>query len=159
MYRLLLFPLLPYVTRWIAAQERRILAEGTPLSERSLADARRIGVLHPERVRLLSVPQVPQPGGAFIAFLGRCVGMPSENTAGLTARYGIFIRANQWGDRRLLAHELAHTAQYERLGGLRPFLRQYLMECLTTGYGGAPLELEAIEAEAIVCSNPRTPLP
>jgi hypothetical protein len=98
------------------------------------------------------VPRVPQPGGAFIALLARCVGMPTNDTAGLTARYGIFIRADGWRDRGLIAHELAHTAQYERLGGLRPFLRQYLTECLTAGYHGAPLELEAIEAAAGVCS-------
>jgi hypothetical protein len=152
--RLLLVPLLlGYVTRWIAAQERRILAEGSPLTERGLSDARRIGVLHPERVRLLRVAKVPQPGGALIALLARCVDMPSDDTAGLTACYGIFIRANEWGDRGLVAHELAHTAQYERLGGVRPFLRQYLTECLTTGYHGASLELEAIEAAATVCSS------
>jgi hypothetical protein len=37
-----------------------------------------------------------------------------------------------------------HTAQYERLGGIEPFLRQYLRECLTIGYPEAPLEQEAI---------------
>jgi hypothetical protein len=152
MRRLLVPLLLGYVTRWIEAQERRILAEGSPLTERGLADARRIGVLQPERVRLLRVTHVPQPGGAFIAFLARCVGMPGDDTSGLTARYGIFIRSNEWGDRGLIAHELAHTAQYERLGGVRPFLRQYLTECLTAGYHGASLELEAIEAAADVCS-------
>jgi hypothetical protein len=151
MRHLLVPPLLPYVARWIEAQERLILAEGLPLSERGLADARRIGVLHPERVRLLSVPQVPQPGGWFIAMLARWVGMPGDQTAGLTARYGIFIRAHDWGDRGLIAHELAHTAQYERLGGVRPFLRQYLTECLTAGYHGASLEHEAIEAAATIC--------
>lgn len=147
--RRLLVPLfLGYVTRWIEAQERRILAEGTPLPERTLEDARRIGVREPERVRLLRVVKVPHPGGAFLDVLARCVGMPSDTTAGLTARYGIFICASQWGDRRLVAHELAHTAQYERLGGIRPFLRQYLTECLTVGYDRAALELEAIEASA-----------
>ena len=46
-------------------------------------------------------------------------------TCGLTLRYGIFIRSDCWGDRNLVAHELAHTAQYERLGGIEPFLRKY----------------------------------
>jgi hypothetical protein len=152
MRRLLVFLLLPYVTRWIAAQERRILTEGTALDAGATEDARRIGVANPERVRLLRVPAVPLPGGALIAALGRWVGIPGGDTAGLTARYGIFIRTDVWGDRHLVAHELAHTAQFERLGGVRPFLRQYLLECLTTGYAGAAMELEAIAAAAMVTS-------
>lgn len=148
MYRVLVFLLLPYVTRWIVAQERRIVRDGVPLDAGGLADARRIGVAHPERVRLLRVPTVPLPAGALITTLGRWVGMPGGNTAGLTAHYGIFIRADLWGDRHLIAHELTHTAQYERLGGARAFLRQYLLECLTAGYAAAPMELEAVAAAA-----------
>jgi hypothetical protein len=37
--------------------------------------------------------------------------------------------------------------QYERLGGIAPFLRQYIFECLTLGSRAAPMEQEAI-AEA-----------
>ena len=40
----------------------------------------------------------------------------------MTLRYGIFIQTDHWGDRRLLLHELAHVAQYERFGGFRRFL-------------------------------------
>ncbi|MGB8168046.1 MAG: hypothetical protein WCF18_11180 [Chthoniobacteraceae bacterium] len=148
MRRLLVPVLLPYVTRWIAARERQILIEGTPLGEPSAADARAIGVANPDRVRLLRVPQVPLPAGRLINLAERLAGGPWDHTAGLTARYGIFIREAYWGDRRLIAHELAHTAQYERLGGIAPFLRVYLTECLTSGYAGAALELEAIAAAA-----------
>lgn len=63
---------------------------------------------------------------------------------GLTLRYGIFVRADCREDRDLLLHELVHTAQYERLGGIVAFLRKYLFECTTAGYGAAPLEEEAI---------------
>src|SRR5687768_11677325 len=114
MFRRSLIPfLLPYVTRWITAQERQILAQGVPLDSSSLADARRIGVSHPERVRLLHVPQILLPGGPLIAWFGQVSGASWKHTAGLTARYGIFIRADYQGDRHLIAHELAHTAQYE----------------------------------------------
>lgn len=148
MRRLLVPVLLPYVIRWIEARDRQILAEGTPLSEQSAADARAIGVANPERIRLLRVPKVPLPAGRLINLAERLAGGPWDHTAGLTARYGIFIREPYWGDRRLIAHELAHTAQYERLGGIAPFLRAYLTECLTSGYAGAALELEAIAAAA-----------
>jgi hypothetical protein len=58
------------------------------------------------------------------------------------------VRSDFRGDRRLVIHELAHTRQYERLGGIRPFLREYLYECLVTpGYPFGPLEQEAIEVE------------
>jgi hypothetical protein len=63
---------------------------------------------------------------------------------GLTVRYGIFVRADCRQDRDLLLHELVHTAQYERLGGIVSFLRKYLFECATAGYRTAPMEQEAI---------------
>lgn len=150
--RLLVPVVLPYICHWIATQERRILTVGTALNDRSLADACTIGVGNPERVRLLRVPAVPLPGGPMVTFIGRWIGAPWLHTAGLTAQYGIFIHEAYWGDRRLIAHELAHTAQYETLGGLRPFLRRYVHECLTVGYSASPLEFEAIEAAARVCS-------
>ena len=150
MHHLLVPVLLPYVTRWIEARERQILAEGTPLSERSAADARAVGVADPQRVRLLRVPKIPLPAGPLIDLAERLSGGPWKHTAGLTARYGIFIREAYWDDRHLIAHELAHTAQYERLGGTAPFLRVYLTECLTSGYSAAALELEAIAAAAAI---------
>lgn len=151
MRRLLIPVVLPYVCHWIAKQERRILATGVALDARGLADACAIGVGNPARVRLLRIPTVPLPGGPMVSFVGKWIGAPWEHTAGLTAQYGIFIHAVCWGDRRLIAHELTHTAQYERLGGVRPFLRRYLHECLTVGYSASPLEFEAIEAATRVC--------
>jgi len=148
MRRLLVPVLLPYVARWIEAREHHILVEGTALSEQSTVDALAIGVTNPLRVRLLRVPNVPLPASPLISLAERLGGGPWKNTAGLTARYGIFIREDYWDDRRLIAHELAHTAQYERLGGITPFLRVYLTECLGSGYSGAALELEAVAAAA-----------
>src|ERR1017187_6058169 len=43
----------------------------------------------------------------------------SPSTGGMTLRYGIFIRTDCWGQRPIIAHELVHTSQYERLGGSR----------------------------------------
>jgi hypothetical protein len=79
------------------------------------------------------------------------VGLISPQTIGLTLRYGIFIRSDCWGDRRLVVHELAHVAQYERFGGFRPFLEQYLQECIDPGYPFGPLEQEAKRAEKEIC--------
>ncbi|MEP6956338.1 MAG: hypothetical protein ABI883_05885, partial [Chthoniobacterales bacterium] len=70
--------------------------------------------------------------------------------------YGIYLRADHSGNRALLMHELVHTVQYERLGGVRPFLAQYLRECLTVGYPLGDLETEAarVAAEAVVDADP-----
>ena len=149
--RLLLPVMLPVGCAWIARQERRILAEGVPLSPTQLADARALGVVEPERVRLLCLPRIPLPRHRFVRWLGARTGTLSTETVGLSARYGIFLRMPFHHDRRLLAHELTHTRQYERLGGIRPFLRRYLHECLTVGYYEAPMEWEAIEAADAVC--------
>ena len=48
-----------------------------------------------------------------------------------------------------MAHELVHTTQYERLGGIEAFLRPYLLECLSApGYPHGPMEQEAITTAA-----------
>ncbi len=139
---MLLPVILPIACAWVDRQERRILRQGVPLTVSQLADARALGIVHAERIRVLCVPTVPLPGGPFVSLVSRLMGMLTD-TAGLSARYGIFIRAPFYGDRRLLLHELTHTQQYERLGGIRPFLHQYLRECLTIGYACAPMECEA----------------
>jgi len=69
----------------------------------------------------------------------------------MTLRYGIFIRSDCWGDRRLVVHELAHTAQYERLGGIGAFLKAFLKECLTVGHASSPLEREAVTRAKEIC--------
>ena len=126
--------LLPLAAKWAAAVEKRILREGVPLSEQGLADARAVGVREPERVRLLALPCVPVPTDLTLKTAVAAIQFLTPATRGLALRYGIFVRSDCWGERRLVAHELVHTAQYERLGGIRPFLRQYLTECLTIGY-------------------------
>ena len=136
--------LLPLAVQWAVAVEKRILREGVPLSEREMADARAIGVRAPDRVRLLALSRVPLPGDLTLKAAAAAIQFLTPDTRGLALRYGIFVRSDCWGERGLIAHELVHTAQYERLGGIRPFLRKYLVECLTIGYPAAPLEQEAI---------------
>ena len=136
--------LLPLACAWAEEQERVILREGVPLSSAQLVDAATVGVARPEAVRLLSVPRVPLPDHPLLRTAAEATQLISPGTAGLTLRHGIFIRADCWGQRRLVFHELVHTLQYERLGGFRPFLEQYLHECLTIGYPAAPMEQEAV---------------
>lgn len=138
--------LVPLAARWAEKLEARILREGVPLSEEETADACALGVRAPERVRLLCLASVPTPDDLTLRRAAAAVEFLTPATRGLALRYGIFIRADCWRERGLIAHELAHTGQYERLGGIEPFLRQYLGECLIIGYPAAPMEQAAIAA-------------
>ena len=140
--------LLPLACAWAEEQERHILREGVPLSSAQLIDAATVGVAHPEAVRLLSVPRIPLPEHPMLRAAADATQLISPGTEGLTLRYGIFIRADCWGLRPLVFHELVHTLQYERLGGFYQFLQQYLRECLTIGYPAAPMEQEAVTTTA-----------
>ncbi|MDF2439276.1 MAG: hypothetical protein JWN98_260 [Abditibacteriota bacterium] len=137
--------LLPLAVAWACQREREVLAAGVPLDEREMRDATAIGVLLPERVRLLRVARIPMPEDDVLGEAARLAGFASPLTAGLTLRYGILIRNDFWRDRALIAHEMTHTHQYERLGGFEPFLRRYLSECLSVGYHNSPLEREAVQ--------------
>lgn len=138
--------LIPLAARWAEALERRILREGIPLNDEELADARQLGVQDPARVRLLCLASAPAPDDFALRSAAAAVQFLTPATRGLALRYGIFVRADCWRERGLIAHELAHTAQYERLGGIEPFLQLYLAEYLTVGYPAGPMEQEAIAA-------------
>lgn len=144
--------LLPLAAQWAAIQERRVLCEGVPLSKIELADAKAIGVRDPERVRLLRVDAVPVPGHPMLRAAAASINFITAAPRGLALDCGIFVRADHWRDRALIAHELVHTAQYQRLGGILPFLQTYIVQCATIGYQNAPLELEAIATSARICA-------
>lgn len=137
---------IPWAARWAIALEKRILRDGVPLTDEEQAFARTLGVRHPERVRLLRFEHVPRPFDLRLQATIAALRILTPATRGLALRYGLLVRRDCWRDRSLIIHELVHTAQYERLGGVEPFLRQYLGECLMMGYLKAPLEQEAIFA-------------
>ena len=143
--------LLPLACAWAEEQEGIILRDGALLSPAQIADAKTIGVVHPERVRLLRVPSIPMPVHPVLRAAADATKLISPDTAGLTLRYGIFIRSDYWSARPLVFHELVHTSQYERLGGFQQFLQQYLYECITIGYPAAPMEQEAVTTTARLC--------
>lgn len=134
----------PATARWAQDQERRILAEGVPLAAEGLAFARELEIENPEGIRVLEVNPVPMPlPRPLIALAGRW-GLPVFEPAGMALGRGIYLLE---GHPRVLNHELVHVAQYQRLGGISPFMERYLLECLLHGYAAAPLEVEAREKE------------
>ena len=145
--------LLPLAVTWATEQEEEIVRDGVSLSAEEIADAHAIGVKEPNRVRLLRIETIPRPLQPQLSAACDVIDFLTPATRGLTLGYGIFIRSDYWRDRLLVVHELAHVAQYERLGGILPFLRRYLYECLTVGYSAASLEQEAIATAARVCRD------
>ncbi len=141
--RVLAAVLAPPAASWVRRQERRGLAAGVPLTESEREDARALGVREPDRVRVVVVERMPVPNGLGVRRLARWAGVLVPEAAGLCLGHAVFVWTPFRGRRGLLAHELVHVAQYERLGGAGPFLRRYFEECLTVGYAAAPMEEEA----------------
>jgi hypothetical protein len=134
----------PYGTRWATRQEATILRDGRPLSEWETMWAMDVGVKKPESVRILPVPRIPTPG----SWVTRAFRIFSEGPTGMAVNYGIYLEASQATNPSLLVHELTHVAQFERLGGIEAFLREYLTQCVRDGYWEADLEQEARNAAA-----------
>jgi hypothetical protein len=143
--------ILPLASEWAEAKERVVLKNGDPLSNSQIEDAKRVGVIHPERVRIFKVPQIPFPKHPVLKSAVETTQFITPSTVGLTLRYGIFIHSDFSDDRCLIVHELVHTSQYEKLGGFLPFLRKYLLQLINIGYPDAPLEQEAIKTAEKIC--------
>lgn len=120
--------LLPLAYQWAKAQEDYVFAHGTPLSPQHMADASLAGVQDCERIRMLVVDRIPLPEGGELAGAARRVQIITEDTRCVGFGHAIIIRAEAWGDRELLLHNLVHIAQCERSGGLEQWVRQYLVD-------------------------------
>ncbi len=130
----------PLAVKWASEQEGIIVQTGSTLTETGKQIARAVGVRFPESVRVVLVERIPEPDDPKLFQLAKMVEMISSSTAGITFGYGIYIRRNCAGDLELMAHELTHVGQYERLGGALPFMLQYCRELATVGYKNSPLE-------------------
>jgi hypothetical protein len=143
--------ILPLAVQWAEAKENVILEYGKVLSSQYMEDAKSIGVNNPERVRIYEVPQIPIPKHPILRAAAEATQLISPATIGLSLRYGIFIHNNFSKNRYTIVHELVHTMQCEKLGGFRPFLKNYLWECIEIGYPEAPLEQEAVRIAREIC--------
>jgi hypothetical protein len=120
--------LLPLAYEWARQQEQFILATGASLGPQHVADARRVGVQDCDRVRVLVVDRIPLPKDKKLADAARHAQIITDASQGVALGHGIVIRADCWGDRELLVHQLVHVAQCERNGGLKQWVEQYLRD-------------------------------
>ena len=149
--------LVPLAVAWAREHEQIILSRGLPLSAPELFEARRAGVREPHQVRILAVETIPFPSHPLLQAACRASNSVPVSPRGLTLNYGIYVRSDCWGNRPLVVHELVHTAQYERLGGIEPFLRAYLGQLVTVGYTQSVMEREACSAMNQFCPGMTIP--
>lgn len=153
---LALSPIAILIAWWGRRREVDVLRNGTALDTEQCALALAVGVAQPWKIRVMQVRRVPMPLPGALRSFAEARGWLSPHIAGMTHGYGIVLRSDCSRDRRLLAHEFAHVAQYERHGQHVGFLRRYVRECVWPGYPHGPLELEACRAEALaVPTQPR----
>lgn len=135
-----------WISRWALHHESLILDAGRALTERELEWARTLGIQKPAQVRIHVVDRVPVP------FWNRWVptrwiekyALKVGDIAGMTLGYGIYVREGEESP-LLVAHELVHVQQYERLGGFQGFMAAYLLDCFHHGYQRSHLEAEAVQ--------------
>lgn len=131
-------------TAWAKAQCDAALESGLPLGADGIKIAHQVGVKAPERVRIQWVTRLPAPTDPVFQPLLEATQI--ADMAGLTLGYAIFL-VKEHTDAKLIAHELRHVHQYERLGGIDGFMPIYLAQVAEVGYFNAPLEQDARQYE------------
>lgn len=134
--------LLPQAIAWAQAQADEALAVGVPLGLEALENARRVGVLAPERVRVKVVDALPLPEDPVLRAAALQAGLLGLGMIGLTLGYAIFICKGHLR-LRFLSHECRHVQQYESHGGIAAFLPVYLAEVVSVGYAVSSFEADA----------------
>jgi hypothetical protein len=143
----------PKAVQWVAEMERAILKSGQPLLPQNRKDAETIGVQQSKDVRILVLDGIPLPNDPGLRQLAAETELITDRTAGMTFGYGIVLKKGSI-DRRLIAHELVHVMQYERFGGIKAFLKEYVKEvAFPPGHPNGPLEREADQLAELVVQN------
>ncbi len=142
-----LLELFPKAVAWAEDHSAQILKEGRSLTVEEMEAARRVGVQHPESVRISEVTELPKPEDEELRAAALSIGLLGPTMIGLTLGYGIYlVRGNET---RFIPHELRHVYQFERLGSISNFLTVYLQELQKFGYANAPLEVDASRYEPV----------
>ncbi len=134
--------LLPLAIEWAEATSFAGENEGISLSPAGEEIARRVGVQHPEKIRIAIVDQLPRPQHPAIRDAADSAGLLGPEMTGITLGYSVFIRRG-FDTTRLLSHEFRHVFQYEQAGSITSFLPTYLSQIVEIGYMDAPLEVDA----------------
>jgi hypothetical protein len=135
--------LLPRLANWAKEQELISLAAGKPLAPWQVEDARQVGILRPEKVRIHYVDSIPQPVDAQLRETAARTGLIGRENVGVTLGYAVLILRGCVGLRRVLRRHLRHVAQMENVGSSVGFLGEYLRQITWFGLAQAPFRLDA----------------
>ncbi|WP_394247077.1 hypothetical protein [Vibrio profundi] len=138
--------ILPAAEQFVSENEQVALERGIQLNQEQMKLALRVGLKHPEKVRLYYVDTLPFPEDPELAKLATEYGYSSPLMVAYTYGYGIWIKRVGAGNQVLLSHELIHVRQAEKMG-LKEQTRQYLIQLFIYGYENAPMEKEAYREE------------
>ena len=140
--------LIPHVIAWAHIHSQSAQQVGAALNEDLLDLARKVGVAHPQAIRIQMVDALPLPTEPTLRAAAVASGFSGPGLVGLTLGHSIFIVHGR-ASRRLLAHEFRHVHQYKALGSIEDFFRVYLPQVASLGYEAAPLEVDARAYEIV----------
>lgn len=142
---------IPKALQWANEMQKDILERGQRLLPENRKDAEAIGIRGIDDVRVLLLDKIPLPNNPGLQQLALGTGLITDETAGMAFGNGIVLKNGSY-NRRLIAHELGHVMQYERFGGIKAFLIEYVKEvAFPPGYPNGPLEREASRiADAVI---------
>jgi hypothetical protein len=134
--------LLPKAISWAEAEATRGAGAGRELTGRERDFARKVGVTHPERIRVMTVDALPMPTDPPLRAAAEQTGFLDPRMVGLTLGHSVFIcRGHETP--RLLSHEFRHVYQYEQAGSIAGFLPGYLLQIVESGYAATTFETDA----------------
>jgi len=134
--------LLPLAVEWAEVTSSHGANSGISLNPVGESIARRVGVEHPEKIRVVIADELPRPKHPTLRSAAEVAGFLGPGMAGITLGYSVFVRRG-FDTIRLLSHEFRHVFQYERAGSIALFLPSYLAQIVEVGYMEAPLEVDA----------------
>jgi len=116
-------------------------------------DAEAMGIQRIDDIRIVVLHTIPMPNDPGLQQLALQTRLITEQTRGMTFGHGIALKVGAY-DRQLIVHELAHVMQYERLGSIEAFLKEYVKEvAFPPGYPNGPLEQEAAHIAGVISAN------
>ena len=139
--------LIPDAITWAEAISWNAQKNGVALNPRWVQLAEAVGVQQPDKIRIYAVQEIPRPGNVELAKKAAQVGLLGPTVRGLTLGYSVIVLGVHQNNPRVLAHEFRHVYQYEQVGSLEGFLREYLQQIITVGYWNSAMECDARDHE------------